>query len=86
MRAKLSSGYHGSPQVFYFTPHQKWYLIYQLEDSSREIAFGPCYSTTDDINDPASWSVPTPLYSKKPANLQGWLDFWVIFMLIGCGV
>ncbi|MCA9180645.1 MAG: hypothetical protein KDA51_04310, partial [Planctomycetales bacterium] len=74
----LSMGYHGAPQVFYFTPHRKWYLIYQLEDSSRGISFGPCYSTTEDINDPASWSLPTPLYAKKPDNLKGWLDFWVI--------
>lgn len=74
----LSLGYHGAPQVFYFTPHRKWYLIYQLEDSTRDIAFGPCYSTTDDINEPTSWSLPTPLYSKKPDNLKGWLDFWVI--------
>ena len=75
---KMSAGYHGAPQVFYFTPHRKWYLIYQLEDSSRNISFGPCYSTTEDINDPASWSLPTPLYSKKPDNLKGWLDFWII--------
>ena len=75
---EMSMGYHGAPQVFYFTPHRKWYLIYQLEDSAREIAFGPCFSTTDDINNPASWSLPAPLYSKKPTSLQGWLDFWVI--------
>lgn len=74
----LSMGYHGAPQVFFFTPHRKWYLIYQLEDAARNISFGPCYSTTDDITDPASWSLPTPLYAQKPAALKGWLDFWVI--------
>jgi len=74
----LSMGYHGAPQVFYFTPHRKWYLIYQLEDSERGIPFGPCYSTTDDINTPSSWSLPTPMYAQKPGMLKGWLDFWVI--------
>ena len=75
---EMSSGYHAAPQVFYFTPRRQWYLIYQLEDAARGISFGPCYSTTKDINDPASWSLPQPLYSKKPENLKGWLDFWVI--------
>lgn len=74
----MSMGYHAAPQVFYFTPHRKWYLIYQLEDAARDIPFGPCYSTTDDINDPASWTLPQPIYEQKPDNLKGWLDFWVI--------
>lgn len=74
----MSLGYHAAPQVFYFTPHRKWYLIYQLEDARRGIPFGPCYSTTDDISDPESWSLPEPFYKEKPGNLKGWLDFWVI--------
>ncbi len=74
----LSKDYHGAPQIFYFTPHKKWYLVFQLEDKSRDIPYGPCYSTTDDITDPASWTLPTPFYSKKPDNVSGWLDFWVI--------
>ena len=61
----MSAGYHGAPQVFYFTPHRKWYLIYQLEDSSRNIPFGPCYSTTNDINDPTSWSL---IVNVPPGN------------------
>jgi hypothetical protein len=75
---EMSMGYHAAPQVFYFTPHRKWYLIYQLEDAARDISFGPCYSTTEDINDPTSWTLPQPLYPEKPGNLKGWLDFWVI--------
>jgi len=63
---EMSMGYHGAPQVFYFTPHRKWYLIYQLEDSSREIPFGPCYSTTEDINDPSSWSLPGRCMRRSP--------------------
>lgn len=74
----LSPEYHAAPQVFFFAPHNKWYLVYQLADASRGIAFGPCYSTTDDINDPKSWSKPQPLYDEKPAHVKGWLDFWII--------
>ncbi len=74
----LSMDYHGAPQVFYFTPQKKWYLVYQLADSSRDISFGPCYSTTDDISDPASWTLPAPFYHRKPDHVPGWLDFWVI--------
>ncbi len=75
---ELSPEYHGAPQVFYFMPHQKWYLIYQLADQSRGISFGPCYSTTTNISDPKSWTAPQPFYQEKPDNLKGWLDFWVI--------
>jgi len=74
----LSMNYHGAPQVFYFKPDKKWYLIYQLADPSRNIPFGPCYSTTGNISDPASWSPPEPLYRHKPEHVPGWLDFWVI--------
>lgn len=74
----LSMGYHGAPQVFYFRPHEKWYLIYQLEDAERGISYGPCFSTTVDLNDPKSWSEPAPLYDSKPGHVSGWLDFWVI--------
>jgi len=35
-------GYHCAPQVFYFTPHKKWYLIYQSQP--------PQYSTADDLS------------------------------------
>ena len=38
----------------------------------------PACSTTEDIADPNSWSAPVPLYDERPANLQGWIDFWVI--------
>ena len=75
---ELSPDYHAAPQVFYFTPQKKWYLVYQLADRTRGIDFGPCYSTTEDITDAASWSQPEPFYDVKPDNLKGWLDFWVI--------
>ena len=74
----LSLDYHGAPQIFWFAPHRTWYLFYQLHDAVRGIAYGPCYSTTIDITQPNSWSMPTSLYPKKPDSVPGWLDFWVI--------
>lgn len=73
----LTLGYHGAPQIFYFQPHQKWYLIYQAEDASRQLKYGPCFSTNDDISDPDGWTLPEPLYVVKEGNKAG-LDFWVI--------
>ncbi len=75
---EMSPGYHAAPQVFFFAPHNKWYLIYQLADETRDIPFGPCFSTTQDITDPTSWTRPEPIYQQKPGNVKGWLDFWVI--------
>ncbi|MDQ3624067.1 MAG: hypothetical protein M3463_16540, partial [Verrucomicrobiota bacterium] len=73
----LHDKYHGAPQVFYFTPHGRWYLIYQLADETRKPAFGPCFSTTTDIGDPKSWSKPQPMVTNAPGKPK-WLDFWVI--------
>jgi len=74
---KLVDSYHCAPQVFYFRPQKKWYLIYQWADTEHEY-FGPAFSTLDDVGKPESLTPPKMLYPKKPANVQGWLDFWVI--------
>jgi peptidoglycan/xylan/chitin deacetylase (PgdA/CDA1 family) len=65
-------GYHCAPQVFYFTPQKKWYLIFQSGQ--------PQYSTTDDINKPESWSRPQDFFNGVPESVvdKSWLDFWVI--------
>lgn len=73
----LTDDYHGAPQVFFFEPHNKWYLIYQAADESRGIGYGPCYSTNDTISDSGAWTRPIPLYSVRPGSKAG-LDFWVI--------
>lgn len=73
----LTNDYHGAPQVFYFEPHETWYLIYQATDPSRGLAYGPCYSTNADIGDSAGWTLPKPLYVPKPGSKAG-LDYWVI--------
>ncbi len=73
----LTMGYHGAPQIFFFEPHQKWYLIYQAVDETRGLKYGPCYSTSDDLSDPNSWTLPEPLYAVKQGAKAG-LDYWVI--------
>jgi len=75
---RLHSGYFCAPQVFYFTPGSKWYLICQASDPSWQPNYQAAWSTTDDIADPNSWSKLTPLFEHKPANVNAWLDFWVI--------
>jgi hypothetical protein len=74
---KLSDGYFCAPQVFYFRPHRKWYLICQASDESWEPTYGASYATTTDIADPTSWSKLRPLSQKRVDGKAG-LDFWVI--------
>ena len=70
-------GYFCAPQVFYFTPHKKWYLICQASDESWQPKYQPAYSTTTDISDPNSWTKLKPLGAKQ-ANGNSGLDFWII--------
>jgi hypothetical protein len=74
----LTDGYFCAPQVFYFTPHRTWYLIYQVAGPEGGPELQPAYSTTEDIGDPASWSEPTLLFERHPENVTAWIDFWVI--------
>lgn len=74
----ISEGFFCAPQVFYFTPQRKWYLVYQASDPAWDPPYRPAFSTTDDIADPASWTKPQPLVDPKPESIQAWLDFWVI--------
>ncbi len=75
---KLSDGYFCAPQVFYFTPHKHWYLIYQVIDKSRKPALQPAYSKSADIAEPNSWTRPKLLFGAHPKNVKRWIDFWVI--------
>ena len=75
-KSAIGSGYRAAPQVFYFAPQKLWYLIYQGGD--------PLYSTSHDISDPMSWSVPKPFFKVIPELVKhddgynAWLDFWNI--------
>ncbi|MBN2576025.1 MAG: hypothetical protein JXP73_15790 [Deltaproteobacteria bacterium] len=65
--------YVAAPQLFYFTPHKQWYLVFQSGP--------PMFSTADAPGDPTKWALPQPFYPKTPAGIEesgGWLDFWVI--------
>ena len=65
------AGYHCAPQVFYFRPQHKWYLVYQSQH--------PTFSTTDDIEKPETWSAPQAFFDGTPKSVvQGWLDYWII--------
>ncbi|WP_437527501.1 non-reducing end alpha-L-arabinofuranosidase family hydrolase [Sorangium sp. So ce726] len=70
--ASWPTGSTVAPQVFFFRPHNKWYLIYQWNGR---------YSTNDDINNPNGWSRPQPLLKGEPGamgSVLGALDFWNI--------
>jgi hypothetical protein len=65
------AGYNCAPQVFYFRPQKKWYLVFQSQH--------PRFSTTDDIGDPMSWSSPQNFFEGTPKSIaEGWLDYWII--------
>jgi len=53
-------GYHCAPHLFYFTPHKKWYLIFQSQQ--------PQYCTTDDISRPETWTAPRNFFATLPAG------------------
>lgn len=74
---ELTNDYHGAPQIFFFEPEGLWYLVYQAADSTRELPYGPCYSTNPRLDDPAGWTKPQPLY-QVPEGQNAGLDFWVI--------
>jgi hypothetical protein len=53
-------GYHCAPHLFYFTPHEKWYLIFQSQQ--------PQYCTTDDISKPETWTAPQNFFERLPES------------------
>jgi hypothetical protein len=68
------TGYHAAPQIFFFAPQNKWYLIFQSGQ--------PQYTTSDDLSQPNSWLKPMNFFAAVPKIVNqsagGWLDFWVI--------
>lgn len=73
----LHDKYHCAPQVFYFTPQKRWYLIYQFANPELKPGMRPCFSTTENIADPKSWTKPVSMIDN-PAPTTRWIDFWVI--------
>ncbi len=73
------SDYYCAAQVFYFRPHKKWYLVYQMgvPDANK---MWVAYSTTTDIADPDSWTKAKPILDggKNDPRKVGGLDYWII--------
>lgn len=74
-----NSDYYCAPQVFYFTPHKKWYLVYQMGVPGANKMW-VAYSTTADIADPSSWTQAMPILDggEKDPRAVGGLDYWII--------
>src|SRR5699024_2677618 len=65
MGALNGGGYFCAPQVFWFEPQSKWYLVYQS-------GLGATFSTNSDIDNPDGWA------SGKTMGFGDGIDFWVI--------
>jgi len=73
------SKYYCAPQVFYFAPHRKWYLIYQMGVPGAKFMWVAC-STTATLADPDSWTKASPILDGGPDDprTEGGLDYWII--------
>lgn len=73
------SDYYCAPQVFYFRPHRKWYLVYQMGVESLDKMW-VAYSTTENLADPRSWTRARPILDggKDDPRTEGGLDYWII--------
>src|SRR5262245_12902671 len=74
----MHAGFFCAPQVFFFRPHERWYLICQASDDAWSPKYQPAFATSKDLGDPRAWSKLTPLFGRKPEGVKDWLDFWVI--------
>lgn len=74
---QMHEGYFCAPQVFYFTPHEKWYLICQASDDLWQPKYQASYSTSVNIADSTAWGELKSLGAKQADGKSG-LDFWII--------
>lgn len=65
-------GYHCAPHLFYFTPHKKWYFIFQSQQ--------PQYCTSDDITKPETWTAPKNFFEgrRTPGMPRLPIDYHII--------
>jgi endo-1,4-beta-xylanase len=72
---KTSLGGGAAPQVFYFAPQNKWYMVFEWSD---------VYSTNTDPSNPSGWTARKTFYATEPSIVTqnkgngGMIDFWVI--------
>ncbi len=73
------SDYYCAPQVFYFTPHKKWYLVFQMGVPGAKFMW-VAYSTTSTIDDPDSWTQAEAILDggEDDPRQAGGLDYWII--------
>lgn len=73
------SKYFGAPQVFFFKPQEKWYLVYQVGVPDAKKMW-VAYSTTSDIADPRSWTRAAPILDggADDPRPEGGLDYWIV--------
>ncbi|MEM9016383.1 MAG: non-reducing end alpha-L-arabinofuranosidase family hydrolase [Verrucomicrobiota bacterium] len=73
-------GYFCAPQVFWYSPDQKWYLVCQAKNSDWTPEYQAAYATTEDLVDPNSWSALKPMKISRPKDDERspYLDFWII--------
>lgn len=74
----MHAGYFCAPQVFYFSPQKRWYMVCQAASDDWNPKYRPAFATTESIDKPNSWSKLRPLLDSKPEGARAWLDFWVI--------
>jgi hypothetical protein len=74
----MHGGFFCAPQVFYYAPHEKWYLICQASDASWSPEYGAAFSTSEDLSDPAVWTPLKLLGLPHTPDDKAGLDFWVI--------
>jgi Glycosyl hydrolase family 62/Cellulose binding domain len=76
----IGGRYMAAPQLFYFAPKNKWFLVFQQGPSA--------FSTTDDPTKPQTSSTPTNFFAADPPVVtrrgKGWLDFFVICDTANC--
>lgn len=74
-----NSDYYCAPQIFYFTPHKKWYLVYQMGVLGANKMW-VAYSSTGDITNPNSWTQAQPMLDggREDPRKVGGLDYWII--------
>jgi hypothetical protein len=71
------SGYNCAPQLFYFPPQNKWYLIYQSQP--------PRFSTLTDPSQPSTLTAPANMFTTTPSGLPSLpIDYYVICDATNC--
>lgn len=73
------SQYFCAPQVFFFEPHRRWYLVYQVGMPGLKKMW-VAYSTTTTPDDPSSWTRAAPILDggQDDPRSEGGLDYWII--------